>query len=285
MIHFFAEVTCPFCENPNRIVIDKESEEERFVMLGDSMNETIEENGVLSTCEYCFHEFQSYIIVKENIFSKIANPNEYKNYQKDPSLFQAAQEGQGIKNEGKQNNNAKHYVLSFKQQPFQVNETIYLSNARWKVITSYKKEHSERDPETRMLMDFTDAYYYEVENENKKRKWLEVVNAKGENAQLSMDPPVVLMNETLYDISESDFKSTFLFEQEMGIQYKIKAYHHLSGIQMVVFFKEEENESVVLDLLGDSVEELYEELEEWINGQRDGEMEYVSTNDSDYQPE
>ena len=71
----------------------------------------------------------------------------------------------------------------------------------------------------------------------------------------------------------------------MGIQYKIKAYHHLSGIQMVVFFKEEENESVVLDLLGDSVEELYEELEEWINGQRDGEMEYVSTNDSDYQPE
>lgn len=274
MIYYFGNVTCPHCEKKNRVLAEQDYAEDCFLMIGDKVVEAVQPNTTDATCEYCFQVFPLFVLEKEGVFTAIANEEQAKGYKEQPETLEVAAYGTGKKEELRLEKQLNHlFTFDFEQQPFVPNQVLDLLDEKWTVEHCYKKEHSERNYEKRMEIDFYDMYYYELKSEQGEHKWLEVVDDSQNNGKLSNENPVVLEYETLYQINDNEFKSHLIFEQEVSTQYDIEAYQHLSGVQMLVIRKErdewddeeEETRVVVLDLLGDSVDELILDAQEWIH--------------------
>lgn len=262
MIHIYGKTTCTICKKETRTLLEIESTEEAFLVLGDEGEKEWEQQTHQAECEYCFHPNTVNVVIQENRISAFANQEEYASYKNGSLQVSSAKKGKGIQDELVADDFHVYFSLSFAEQPLAVGSVLEVESKKWTVIRSFKKEHVEQDWQKRLEVDFYDTYYYEVKNEKGQYKWIEVIDDnEGENATLSEEGPIALPHESLYDISESNAKSAFLWEQEFGVQYTVRAYQHISGIQMVVYRKDEEGNLIVLDALGEDVDSLYREIE------------------------
>ncbi|PGK51291.1 hypothetical protein CN918_26230 [Priestia megaterium] len=262
MIHLYGHVQCSYCSKNIRALVEFQHQDEKFIMVGEPYPESLEGNHSSITCEYCFQQFQVTPLQRNGMFSLLANERQAKEYQENPESIPTVEASEGLLNEQHyKDETCATFPLAFSQQPYYPNQTLYLNNQKYRVLHCYKKEHTERETEERLLVDFYDTYYYEVISETKEEKWLKVVDDDGVNAILSNEPPVVLQYETLYNIDDSGFISTHLYDLTLGEHYKASFYQHLSGVQMQIIYHDDHQSVVVVDALEQEIDELYTHIE------------------------
>ena len=262
MIHIYGKVTCETCKKDNRTLYETESSSEAFLMIGDKGDAAWEQHVHETECEYCFHPISVHVLVQNNHISKLVNQSEFDLYEKGSLQVEEVQEGQGMKEEEHPTDFRVYFSTAFENHPLSVGDTITVEGNEWTILRSFKKEHNEMDWQERLEVDFLDSFHYEVKNEKGNYKWVEVIDDEHYNASLLEEGPITLSHEVLYEISETNAKSSKLWEQDFGVQYKVIAYQHISGIQMIVMRKDEEGELIVLDALGEDADVLYREIEE-----------------------
>ena len=263
MIHLYGHVSCSNCSKNIRALVEFQYEEEAFIMVGEPFPSLLKGQQTSVTCEYCFQPIQVTPLEQNGRFVMLANEIQVETYHQHPETIPTVKAGEGIKNELRVSADdvSVTCTLVFSQQPFHPNQHIYLKQHRYRVVHSYKKEHTEKETEERLLVDFFDTYYYEIETDDGTQKWLKVVDDSGDNAVLNDEPPVVLQYETLYNIDDSGFKSTHLYDLPLSDHYKASFYQHLSGVQMQIIYHDEHQSSIIVDALEQEIDELYKHIE------------------------
>lgn len=136
---------------------------------------------------------------------------------------------------------------------------------KWCIVTDTQYEHLFRQASTEKqtiaseLKRVTDVdEWYEFEKETEKETERDVEH----NALLTIEPPFLKENEQKFDISDSLFRTSFLFEQQLTDNLAIKAYQYLAGVR---FFVVNEQGELELDLFGESTEQLLDVLQEQLS--------------------
>lgn len=134
---------------------------------------------------------------------------------------------------------------------------------KWCIVTDTQYEHlyqsstpkkSTLSSELKRVTGVDEWYEFQKEDETE--------NEIEHNAILTIEPPFLKENEQKFDVSDSYFRTEFLFEQTLTANLTIKAYQYLAGVRFFVVNTEEELE---LDLFGESTEQLLDLLQEQLS--------------------
>lgn len=176
-MNIFGNCTCSGCELETRFLLELKGEEDTFLLLGDTLENEEAIAGVIE-CDYCQYRFQMHVITVDGILSAFLNDEQYDRLEKQEQVVLKATKNQGLQKEYAQDLVQFHHTFytPFAEQPFNPSEKLQLDGQAWTIQRIYKKEGVERDITRRLLKPTLDEYWYELENEENKRKWCVVTD-------------------------------------------------------------------------------------------------------------
>ena len=133
---------------------------------------------------------------------------------------------------------------------------------KWCIVTDTQYEHlfTEKQSEKRTIAS-------EIKRVSDIGEWYELEQQEDEdeetrevhNAILTIEAPFLKENEQKFDVTDTMFQTTLLFDKKLTENLSIKAYQYLAGVRFFVVNNEGELE---LDLFGDSAENLLDLVQE-----------------------
>lgn len=260
---FFGNITCEHCEKETRMLIDTQRNGNEFYLLGQTIEQPMEEIEGQVECDLCFQTNKVYVHIKEGIVSAFLTEREEEKIKDGTMEVKKAELNIGMKREQERNLNQfhNHLTIDFKKQPFVRGKVLEINKQKWEVKEIYKRESIEKDLIKRQLNYFEDEYWYKVENtDNKETKWFIVTDVDGENAVLKSEQPTLKINETYHDVTDSLDRTELIFENKVGDYYICKMYQYISGVRLVV--TEENTNEIVYDIFADTFDEAVEIFDE-----------------------
>lgn len=258
-MNIFGNINCPHCFLETRFLFESEKDENAFYMLGDMWEENSGYFGDVE-CDYCQKVIKLHVVTKEQTISAFLNGSEYEAYLYGRKEVKKAKENQGLESEKSKNLTQFHetFTSDFKKHPYHKGKVIRIGSKKWKVESVYKKEDVEKDAVKRLFAGVYDEYCYKLSDENKEIRWLSVVDLKQNNAILTPEAPSLRQSEKLIDVTDTLFKTTKIYEQEISKNYKVEGYEYISGIRLLVYNKENEIE---MDVFDDDIESSLKQVE------------------------
>jgi hypothetical protein len=265
-MNIFGNIQCPHCELETRFMVEDEHSE-GLALLGDVIQTEKELIETQTECDYCPNVFDVRVIVIENVLSMFLNEKEYQQIKTGEKKMIKAKQNEGLEQEKSQQLKQFHetFTSDFSLHPKKEQSVILVKGEKWVVQKVWKKEHTEKDIERRMMIPLYEEYWYEAVSQKRpdEKKWIVITDVKENNGLLLQEAPVLKNGEEIYDITDNLHKTTLSFKRELSDNYFLHVYDTLSGVRVMVYSRTEEGkEELEMDVLGESVEEALAQIED-----------------------
>lgn len=257
----FGSVICDGCGSETRFTKEVEDGRVRTILIGDRAEAKLPRFDCV--CDYCRNGSSVYPVVVDRVLSAFLNRNEHEAYLGGDLSVTAAKPGEGLRREAGSKPHAKTGITSpFRHHPKPKGSVFRFGNGEtWRVQAVFRKEWVERDPEKRMAEPVAEEYWYRVQRDGAKKRWVSVREEKGVNTFLHEGDPVVgSEQEILVELTDAPQKPKKTYESDWMDGLSIEVYQYVSGARLLVVNSKNEIEA---DLFGETAEEVFDILENW----------------------
>lgn len=297
-MNIYGDCLCPECSLETRFLLESLADDQ-FLMLGDTINSTEEIAGMVECdyCQHSFKILVVVVDQVISAFMNVKQFTEYQEGQVRVNKA-ALQVGLEKEKEQDLTQFHETFSAPFKEQPFEPSTPLIIAGEKWHIETIYKKENVETDLTTRLLSPSLDEYWYRVKNDQGLTKWCVVVNTKEvqhvkkgkrkniatalkrtntatewfevevisseeqteeQNAILMVEPPYLKETEQKFDVTDTLFKTTKMFEKKLGESLTLYGYEYLAGVRLYAFTNDGEME---MDIFAPTIEEALSIIQE-----------------------
>ena len=248
----YADYNCPGCGATDKLMYEVEDEKDKVVLAGQMFTK---ETRFINECAFC-KEFTDVIAaVREKTFLGFLNSSENKKV-KEMSIPKTDE----ILGKWKREKIfAPTLEVEFGTQPFPIGEVLDVGTHRLRIKKVFRAEWVEKDMELRLENPIPDAYWYEVVDQDNKKRWMKVENTEGDNVTFN-ESGIVLSNEKeiIEEMSVSE-PIEQIFKMEWFGGRNIEAYQYKNGVRLIVI---DYKNTIEMDLFNDTLEEVMQALED-----------------------